>query len=208
MGTAERRARERTEIRTRILDAARALFVERGVEAVTLRAIAQQIEYSATTIYLHFEDKDTLLRELVRHDFGVFAANLGRLARVADPIERLRKSGIAYVAFALAHPNHYRLMFMSPPPGAKDDLPPDHPSRAAYAFLRGIIADALAAGRLRRELSDVELVTQAAWAAVHGVASLHIAMAGAGDIPWRAAAKLARVVVDAFVRGLLRPASA
>ena len=64
MGVRERRDREREEIRTRILDAARELFATEGYEAVTMRRIADRIEYSATAIYFHFRDKEALLQEL------------------------------------------------------------------------------------------------------------------------------------------------
>ena len=93
MGTQERRERERQELRTKILDAARELFVSEGYEAVTMRKIAEKIEYSATAIYLHFADKDALVTELCRHDFRSFAAHFGRAAVSEDPVERLRARG-------------------------------------------------------------------------------------------------------------------
>src|SRR4051794_32343862 len=114
MGSADRRLRERQALREQILDAARALFATEGYEAVTMRRIAERIEYSPTAIYLHFADKEALVRELCAHDFAVFAAQFAKLARVADPLERLRKSGHAYVDFAVRHPHHYRLLFMTP----------------------------------------------------------------------------------------------
>ena len=58
MGSNERRERERLELRQLILDAARELFVEEGYDAVTMRRIAEKIEYTPTTIYLHFKDPD------------------------------------------------------------------------------------------------------------------------------------------------------
>ncbi len=73
MGTKERREREREELRTRILDAARELFAEEGYEAVTMRRIADRIEYSPTAIYFHFRDKEALMRELCDHDFRALA---------------------------------------------------------------------------------------------------------------------------------------
>ena len=64
MGTKERRERERRELRRKILDAARALFVEQGYDAVTMRKIAQAIEYSPTAIYLHFRDKKAVINAI------------------------------------------------------------------------------------------------------------------------------------------------
>src|SRR5262245_620413 len=116
MGTAERRDRERQEMQTLILDAARELFATEGYEAVTMRKIAEKIEYSPTAIYFHFKDKLALLRELCDRDFAAFAAVLQRTAGVQDPVERLRRLGYAYVDFALEHPNHYRFLFMTAHP--------------------------------------------------------------------------------------------
>src|SRR5262245_13887112 len=116
MGVTERRERERQETRTKILDAARELFAELGYEAVTMRKVAERVEYSPTAIYFHFKDKESLMRELCEIDFGSLAHQFQKIAREKDPIERLRKIGHAYVAFGVDFPNHYRLMFMTPRP--------------------------------------------------------------------------------------------
>src|SRR5919204_1809076 len=114
--TKERRAREREETRGKILDAAREMFVDQGIEAVTMRAIADRIEYTPTAIYYHFRDKRALIEELCALDFRALARAFGRIGRIEDPVERLRRIGLAYVDFALGHPSHYRFMFMTPKP--------------------------------------------------------------------------------------------
>jgi AcrR family transcriptional regulator len=201
MGISERKERARDALRGKILDAARELFVAEGFEAVTMRAIAERIEYSATAVYLCFKDKQELMRELVLEDFGIFAQQFVKLLQVRDPVERLRKAGLAYVRFALAHPNHYRLMFMTPPPpGHKQQLDKGNPERDAYAFLRAAVEEAIAQRLLLRR--DVELVTQAAWAAVHGIASLHIAKGDDPFVDWRAAEKTAALLIDSLLSGL------
>src|SRR5262249_21218093 len=116
VGSAERREREKQELRTKILDTARELFVTDGYEAVTMRKIAERIEYSPTAIYLHFADKESLLLEVISAGFAALAAQFAKLVKVQDPIERLMKCGRAYVEFGLAHPNHYQLMFSIPAP--------------------------------------------------------------------------------------------
>src|SRR5215212_11892612 len=138
MGLKERREREREEVRTKILDAARELFVSEGYEAVTMRRIAERIEYSPTAIYFHFRDKDALLRELCDTDFRAFAEGFTVLARIADPVERLRASGYAYIDFGMNNPSHYRLMFMTPKNlAAKDSaIAQGDPAEDAYAFLK------------------------------------------------------------------------
>src|ERR1700692_2619553 len=99
MGTKERRERERDAVRTRVLDAARELFALHGYEGVSMRGIAEKIEYSPTMIYQHFKDKETLIKELCYSDFRELADALQDTLKIADPIERLRKCGEEYVRF-------------------------------------------------------------------------------------------------------------
>ena len=211
MGTTERRQREREEIRARILDAARELFSERGYEAVTMRDIAKRIEYSATALYFHFKDKEALMWELCATDFRGLAQNFTRLARVADPIERLRLTGYAYVDFGLTHPHHYRLMFMTPHPEGFDTDPqregaPQHgnPEEDAYAFLLHTVREALTARRFKPEFKDAEALAQLLWAGAHGVVSLRIAKSTDAWVRWRPAKKTARQLIDAILAGVVR----
>lgn len=207
MGTAERRDRERHEMQTLILDAARELFATEGYEAVTMRKIAERIEYSPTAIYFHFKDKLSLLRELMDVDFASFATALQRMGGVKDPVERLRQVGYAYVDFALEHPNHYRFLFMTPHP----PLPPEasaiqkgNPDQDAYAFLRAMIVEAIAQGRLKPELTDPDMVAQIAWGAAHGVAALHNVKCSDSWIEWHPPRETARRLIDLALDGMLR----
>ena len=209
MGTKERREREREELRAKILDAARVLFAEQGYEAVTMRKIAERIEYSPTAIYLHFKDKRAVIQELCDHDFLVLAKKLLRISRIEDPLERLRAAGLAYVDFALEHPNHYRLMFMQshPEPEAEGDecaIRKGNPEEDAYAFLHGTVVEAIGAGCLRPDADDADLVAQSLWSAVHGVASLHIALGGDEWVTWKPAKKTAKFLIDAMLAGLTK----
>jgi AcrR family transcriptional regulator len=208
LGTTERRERERQELRERILDAARTLFAEQGYDAVTMRKIAEKIEYSPTAIYFHFKDKQTLLQELCDTDFGALAHEFQKIARITDPIDRLRQIGRAYVGFAIAYPNHYRLMFMTP---SKASLNPDssrlakgNPEEDAYAFLRATVSEAIAAGRMRAELSNADLVSQMVWAGTHGVVSLHISNCDDSWIDWYDARETAHALIETMLRGLVR----
>ena len=208
MGTVERRERERQEMRTRILDAARELFAEEGYDAVTMRKIAERIEYSPTAIYFHFRDKQTLLRELVDADFGALAHEFRKIARIADPVDRLRKIGRAYVGFAMSHPNHYRLMFMTPHPEAMKPedsaIKRGNPEEDAYAFLKATIEEGIAAGRFRPEFSDPDFVSQLVWAGTHGVVSLHIAKCKDAWVDWRDPIEIAHAQIEVMIRGLSR----
>ena len=206
MGVRERRERERDEVRTKILDAARDLFATEGYESVTMRKVAEKIEYSPTAIYLHFADKDTLLRELCEGDFLTLAKQFQRIAKVDDPLERLRRIGLAYTEFAIDHPNHYRLMFMTPHPKLEPKGEPlarrGNPEEDAYAFLVATVKEALEKKRLRPHLKDAELVAQIVWAGVHGVVSLQIAKCNDPWIEWRPLKKTAALAIDAMLAGL------
>jgi AcrR family transcriptional regulator len=207
MGIQERREREKGELKSLIMDTARRLFAAEGYEAVSMRRIADAIEYSATAIYVHFKDKDALIREICLEDYGKLSAMSAKLGKVADPIERIRHLGISYIRFAVKHPNHYRLMFMTP---HKDvEMEPEYlelqgnPDADGYAFLLHTVREAFDAGRFRPELTNPVLITQILWATVHGVASLQIAKANDGWVKWAPLEERIDLATDAILRGLL-----
>ncbi|HEX2835109.1 MAG TPA: TetR/AcrR family transcriptional regulator [Thermoanaerobaculia bacterium] len=204
MGPKERREREREEIRTRILDAARELFAHEGVESVTMRRIADRIEYSPTAIYFHFRDKEALLAELCDCDFREFAHGFTLIAQIADPVERLRAAGHAYVDFGLNHPSHYRLMFMTPKETKANLESKGNPEEDAYAFLQGIVRELLAAGKLRDGFADVDLAAQVIWAGIHGVVALEIAKCKDEWVAWRPIEERTKATVEMIVNGLVK----
>jgi AcrR family transcriptional regulator len=203
MGPKARREREREAVRAKILDAARELFAAHGYEAVTMRKIAERIDYTATALYTHFADKESLLRAVCDEDFRALRSAFERIARLPDPVERLRRIGQAYVGFALEHPNHYRLLFMTAhPPHEPTSIEKGDPDQDAYAFLRATVAEALAAGRLGGRHDDAELVAQVLWSGVHGVVALHMTHADDPWIEWRPLKARAQVMVDVLIHGL------
>ena len=206
MGPKERRQRERDDTRTRILDAARELFVSEGYDGVSMRRIAEKIEYSPTAIYFHFRDKETLMRELCDHDFLALAEQFTSAAQLADPVDRLRAAGHAYSSFGLNYPNHYRLMFMTTKDLKKEDSALEHgnPEQDAYAFLKTIVADGIAQGRFRPEFSDVDLTSQTVWAGVHGVVSLEIAKCHDDWVDWVAIEQRVDTMINVLIDGLTK----
>jgi AcrR family transcriptional regulator len=196
MGIAERRVRERTELRRRILDAARELFMSEGYERVTMRRIADAIEYSPTAIYLHFEDKDALVQALCADEFAHLLAALPDRVP-ADPVEAIRELGLAYARFGLAHPNHYRFMFMM-------DKHLDRPSdegQQAFRLLRMAVEAAITSGRFRRE--DVDATAQVLWSSLHGVVALLVTFRPHQFPHAPAVPDLIERVVDNGIRGFL-----
>ncbi len=210
MGVKERREREKSEIRDKILDAARELFVSEGYEGVSMRRVAEKIEYSPTAIYVHFTDKNELFRELCHQDYARLAEVFQGSAMPLDPVERLKQIGRTYIKFGIHYPNHYKFMFMTPhPPVELDDEMREergNPEVDAYAFLKWAVQEAINAGRFREGLADAELVSQTVWAAVHGVISLNIAKCSDPWVDWRPVQARAELMLDVTMRGLLREA--
>jgi AcrR family transcriptional regulator len=203
LGPKERREREREEIRTMILDAARELFASEGVESVTMRRIADRIEYSPTAIYFHFRDKEALLAELCDCDFRAFAQGFRKIATIPDPVERLRAAGAAYVDFGLSNPSHYRLMFMTPKSAESKNVEKGNPEEDAYAFLKTIVAELMAKGRFRDDITDVDLAAQTIWSAVHGLVSLEIAKCNDSWVEWKPMPDRAHAVIEMIIKGML-----
>jgi AcrR family transcriptional regulator len=176
MGVQERRAREKKELRQEILDAAREMFVREGFENVSMRKIAEKIEYSPTTIYLYFQDKADLLDCLCEETFMRLVKKQTILEQtVADPLDRFRKGLRGYIEFGLKHPNHYKVTFMMPPPldEPRRGVRSKELGQKAFAHLRNTLA--LCAERGLLEIVDLDTTAQVTWAAIHGLTSLLIA---------------------------------
>jgi AcrR family transcriptional regulator len=209
MGVKERREREKSGTRDKILDAARELFVTEGYEGVSMRRVAEKIEYSPTAIYVHFADKNELFHELCRQDFARLQDVMKSSDMPSDPVERLRQIGRNYVEFGVRFPHHYVFMFMTPHPAHEPDEADreiiGNPEVDAYALLKWAVQEAINAGCFREEVQDAELVSQTLWASVHGVISLQIAKGEDPWVQWRPLRDRAEMMVDVTLRGLLRP---
>lgn len=112
MGITDRKEREKEEMKRRILDSAKNLFLEVGFEKTSIRNIAEAIEYSPATIYLYFKDKNELLFTLHQEALIEFTKTFARASTSKDPFERLVKLGREYLTFALENPELYELMFL------------------------------------------------------------------------------------------------
>ena len=173
MGIAERKEREKQEMRRKILDAAFEMFVEVGYERTSIRAIADKIEYSPATIYLYFKDKDELLYEVQREAFDLLAKSFAPLAEIRHPFERLRALGLTYLDFAFSNPQYYDLMFIltAPMNVIKENMLWENGCNA-YEFLLTTVADCIEEKCIR--YADANLGALQAWSMVHGLASIYL----------------------------------
>ena len=157
---------------------------------------------------MHFKDKDELFLEICHQDYRLLAHSMVSLAQVADPVQRLRKIGAAYIEFGLNNPNHYRRMFMTPHPpvakGAEELMGKGNPEEDAYELLRATVGEALNAGAFREHLKDADLIAQTLWGGVHGVTSLQIAKCNEGWVPWCSVQQRGETMINSLLDGLLK----
>jgi AcrR family transcriptional regulator len=204
MGVKDRRARQKQLLRQQILDAARELLVHEGYDQLSMRKVAERIDYSPTAIYLHFKDKQELVSSLCDESFARLVRELETLADdYPDPLVRLRKGMERYIAFGLKNPNHYLPAFVLPPPTDLDprrqQVLPESNAMRAFACLRDTIADGVKSKKLRKV--DVEVAARSAWAAIHGITSLLIVHT---RFPWGDKERVIQSVLDSIVDGLER----
>lgn len=207
MGSTERRAREREEMRGRILEAARNLFASEGYDAVTLRKVADSIEYCPATIYKYFKDKEEMVRALVEDDIATTMESFLPSMEHQTPLERLRSFGRTYIEMGLGQPNHYRLMYMTP-------LLPGHdpvfvkkradPQTDSYGLFLSVVQQCIDEKLFRPELTDPLLIAQTLWAGLHGVIALHIACGSIPVYEWRPVMERAIFMHELMICGMLR----
>lgn len=167
MSVRERRERDRASRRQLIVTAARELAEAEGWDAVTIRRLAERVEYSQPVLYSHFADgKAGIVRAVALEGFGELADEM-RHARTAAPgaAAALRAVAAAYLRFAQSRPAVYDAMFVMP-----TDIPfgmPDTPAAPQAGFAELLAALAPLAGD-----RDPETLGEVAWSALHGLAAL------------------------------------
>ncbi len=175
MGTAERKAKEKEELKALILRAAQKLFAEKGIEQTTIRNIATAIEYSVGTVYVYFKDKNEILHELHTQGFRQLGGEMRVLFNVSDPMERLKALGRVYLQFAVENPDMYELMFsMKAPMEFLESQCRVHwnEGKGTFDALRGTVSECIQKGHFAGH--QLEPLSFMIWSTVHGMASLHI----------------------------------
>ncbi len=164
LGIAERKSRERAEREYRIVAAARVIAEREGWDAVTIRRLAEEIEYSQPVLYSHFENRDAIVAAVAVEGFREFTVVVREAASGSSGRRNVLKNvAMAYLAFALRHPALYEAMFILPTDlrfaeaGTRPEL------HAAFQALAAVVTPFCV---------DVAVVTETFWAALHGLAAL------------------------------------
>ncbi len=202
MSAVSHRRKHKEELRKVILDAAREIFVRAGYENFSMRKLAEKIEYSPGSVYLHFKSKEELFECLVDESFAGLLKTLMDLRNGQegqDPAEELKKGLRAYVEFGLRNPNDYRFAFMLRPPVEKRP----YKVHGAFEALRYMVGRCVEEKRFRAV--DVETTAQALWTSVHGITSLLIQRP---TFPWVPKKKLIAQVISTAIDSLVVPPGA
>lgn len=193
------------ERREEILDAARKLFLERGIENVATRQIAAQVGISQTALYVYFKKKDQMLDALVDEAFRKLSRSLETLEDgCADPIDYFRAAIPMYIRFGIENPDEYRLAFRIRD-GRQETAGRIDPERRVvglevFATFEAHVASGLASGVLRSCDRSSRALAQAIWAAIHGLVALLLAYR---DFDWVDLDQLISVHTDLLLHGLL-----
>ena len=202
MGVKERQEREREATSRAILDAARDLFIAEGYVNVSIRKIAERIEYSPAAIYSYFESKDDIFLALAEEGFRMLREAAERASAHdphADPLECIRAAYLQVYEFSKQHPEYHALMFLdrSVPKISRDwerfGFVRDMRQRLTDRIQQAIVAGFFPAG------SNPEVIFRVLWAAVLGVTALRICDRLA---PGEDADALAGVTLEAAITGL------
>ncbi len=172
MGLAERKEREKAELKELILAAAKKILLKEGQEGLSIRKIATEIEYSPATIYLYYADKDAILHELMELGFMQMNKYMVQAFAEQDPVRRIHSIGKAYVTFGLENPDWYDLMFNS-------DKPMKHIEKcmedwdegmAMFNFLSMSCKEAIE--KLHLKGLEERILALHLWSTVHGLVNL------------------------------------
>lgn len=181
--TAELSPRERRHQRTHqaILDTARRIIAEKGIDGLSMRAIANAIDYSPAGLYEYFGSKEEIVTAVCQQGHTRLTQTMGRADTSLPPDEYLIEIGLAYIDFAVRNPDHFRLMFNSPETSIPNGVSPEHvlaemhDQDSSFGVLLRAIQRGIDEGlfQTRPGYNTLEMA-HTAWSLVHGMAMLRI----------------------------------
>jgi len=202
--------RRRLKVREMILSAAERVFASEGPEGLSIRRLAEKIDYSPAAIYKYFESKDELVDELKE---VFFASLLGNVHKIADTSrafpERARDCISTYVRLAVEKPHHYGAAFSGRWNGSGAGDAGESNRARAFGVLRGVVQEGIDTGVFRADL-DVSLTAKSVWASMHGLAMMIAHVPNFPHMDWEVSAMSPDAFIDLHadlvMRGLGREA--
>lgn len=174
--SAQADASNEDNLRRRILDTARHLLMREGYQNLSMRKIADAIGYSATSIYLYFDNKDALLHTLIHEGMMQLHRELEETAasHPDDPVDRLRALCRCFIDFGLENPEYYEIMFQLRPERMKR-YPPEkyRKARSNLDFFGRALEEGNEQGTFG--IDDAKVSASTIWASLHGIVSLLLA---------------------------------
>jgi len=155
------------DLRAALVTEALSLLEKRDLEELSLREVARNVGVSATAVYRHFPSKESLLKALAERGLGMLAEQQQWAAAKAQGGAAFAQTGRAYVRFALANPNLFRLIFIHTPGRLRPDV--ESPEGSPARLLRSYVARALGP---RASGEQVFAAALRAWSLVHGLSML------------------------------------
>lgn len=201
-GRPKRSPEAMSEERRRILEAAEMLFAQGGYEGVSMRAVAKEAGCSPAALYTLFPHKRALLRNIWEEAFSALDNTLEKAARgKRKPVETLKRLGRAFVGFWLAHPDHFRAIFLIEDkvvePGELYFVDTSQSLERMVGLFHKAVAEAIVAGEITRD--EPNMTVEMIFCALHGVTAGLIAMPEYG---WRSPARLPGRMIDVLMAGL------
>ena len=196
MGIAERRLRQKEEIRASILATAWQLVKDEGWQSLSIRKIAEAIEYSVPVIYDHFENKEAILLQFGKDGFGLLIKKMQQAKKKStDPAEQLRAIADAYWNFAYKNKEYYQLMFGLGIACCETDK--CIPEKSAF---RELVMEPINTILAKNSKKDVNacLKYHTYWSVIHGLIS--IKMISYSEI----ADELNKMVLDDAIEGFIK----
>jgi AcrR family transcriptional regulator len=179
--------RRRQKVRDTILSAAERVFANEGVDGLSIRRLAEDIDYSPAAIYKYFDSKSSLIEELKEAFFERLLERMADANQADVPIRvRARRCCAIYIETALERPHHYAAAFSSVSefsgqnPMNADVFSKSHKGKA-FGNLVALVADGQEAGAFRSDIGAV-LAAKSVWAAMHGLAQLMTHMPNFSDM--------------------------
>jgi len=192
-------------LRQAILDLAETRLSDIRADDLSLRALAREIGVSQTAPYRHFGDKNALLAALATRGYIAMTTRMIRAQQGAgaDPREKLRAVGKAYIDYALEHPELFKVM-LGPSLQPQDRYPElSNASRQSFILVHEIVREGVEQSLFRED--NLEYLTNAAWAGVHGIATLNLDRGELFDSQVIDLDRQFDTSIDIFISGISKP---